>query len=268
MHGPGAGGKRGEHGREKRVISCHSQLRSAAGPVQGLRQRGLNRIGNLLVPNDNYCAFEDWVNPILDTLLAEQTTLGAQWTPSRVIERLGREIDNPDSVCYWAARNGIPIFCPALTDGSLGDMLYFHSYRSPGLVIDIVADIRAVNDLAMKTPQPRKTGMIVLGGGVCKHHVANANLMRNGADFAVYVNTAQEFDGSDSGARPDEAISWGKIRPDARPVKARCALRWAPGAMKGIGLAFPLRQVYGDATLIFPLLVAQTFAKNWIPRDH
>ncbi len=54
-----------------------------------------------------------------------------------------------------------------------------------------------------------------------KHHICNANLMRNGANFAVYVNTAQEFDGSDSGARPDEAVSWGKIRIDAKPVKVR-----------------------------------------------
>ena len=44
-------------------------------------------------------------------------------------------------------------------------------------------------------------------------------LQRNGADFSLFVNTAQEFDGSDSGARPDEAISWGKIKKDAHPVK-------------------------------------------------
>jgi deoxyhypusine synthase len=33
----------------------------------------MNRIGNLVVPNDNYCKFEDWVMPILDKLLEEQT---------------------------------------------------------------------------------------------------------------------------------------------------------------------------------------------------
>ena len=33
------------------------------------------------------------------------------------------------------------------------------------------------------------------------------------------MNTANEFDGSDSGARPDEAVSWGKIKMDATPVK-------------------------------------------------
>lgn len=85
-------------------------------------------------------------------------------TSEQVIARLGKEINNESSVCYWAARHGIPIFCPALTDGSLGDMLYFHSYKSPGLVIDVVGDIRAINDEAIKA-SPRKTGVIVLGGG-------------------------------------------------------------------------------------------------------
>ena len=65
----------------------------------------------------------------------------------------------------------------------------------------------------------RKTGVIILGGGLPKHHICNANMMRNGADYAVYINTAQEFDGSDSGAQPDEAVSWGKIKGSAKPIK-------------------------------------------------
>lgn len=79
-------------------------------------------------------------------------------------------------------------------------------------------DIRAINCQVIHCT-PRKTGMIILGGGLPKHHICNANMMRNGADFAVFINTAQEFDGSDSGARPDEAVSWGKIRGTAEPVK-------------------------------------------------
>lgn len=47
-----------------------------------------------------------------------------------------------------------------------------------------------------------------------------SDCQRNGADFSVFINTAQEFDGSDAGARPDEAISWGKIKKTAAPVKA------------------------------------------------
>ena len=80
---------------------------------------------------------------------------------------------------------------------------------------------------------------VVAFAGVPKHHICNANLMRNGADYAVYINTAQEYDGSDSGAHPDEAVSWGKIKINASPVK-----------------------VCGDATILFPLIVSQTFAKQ------
>ncbi|NXR65604.1 DHYS synthase, partial [Rhadina sibilatrix] len=118
---------------------------------------------------------------------------GVRWTPSRMIARLGKEINNPESICYWAQKNNIPVLSPALTDGSLGDMIFFHSYKRPGLVLDIVEDLRLINTQAIFAP---KTGMIILGGGLVKHHIANANLMRNGADFSVYVNTAQEFDGS------------------------------------------------------------------------
>lgn len=85
---------------------------------------------------------------------------------------------------------------------------------------DIVGftDIKGMNDQAVYA-KPAKTGIIILGGGLPKHHICNANLMRNGADFAVFINTAQEYDGSDSGARPDEAVSWGKIRGSANSVK-------------------------------------------------
>ncbi|KAK4054432.1 Deoxyhypusine synthase [Microbotryomycetes sp. JL201] len=204
-----------------------------------LRRRGLNRIGNLLVPNDNYCKFEEWVIPILDKMVEEQQQdpNEVKWTPSKVIERLGHEINDESSILYWAAKNGIPVFCPALTDGSLGDMIYFHTYKSEvPLSIDIVGDIRRLNDISIKS---KKAGMIILGGGVCKHQIANAMLFRNGADYSVYINTGQEFDGSDSGARPDEAVSWGKIKIDGESVK-----------------------VYADATLVFPLIVAGTFGKD------
>ncbi|EGI70678.1 Putative deoxyhypusine synthase, partial [Acromyrmex echinatior] len=186
-----------------------------------LRENGLNRTGNLLVPNDNYCLFEDWLMPKLDAMLSEQKTKGTSWTPSKMIARLGEEINHEDSIYYWAAKNKIPVFCPALTDGSLGDMIFFHSYKNPGFVLDIVADVKRLNRIAIKAVN---SGMIILGGGVVKHHICNANLMRNGADYAVLINTASEFDGSDSGARPEEAISWGKIRKDADPVKVTALL--------------------------------------------
>ncbi|GLA87540.1 deoxyhypusine synthase [Aspergillus tubingensis] len=238
-------------GVEEDLIKClaPTYMGSFTAPGAGLRAKGLNRIGNLIVPNSNYCAFEDWLIPILDKMLEEQEAAKKKaletgdeedelhWTPSKIIERLGHEINHEDSVLYWAAKNNIPIFCPALTDGSLGDMLYFHTYRSSPqrLRVDIVDDVRRINTMAVRAA---RAGMIILGGGVIKHHIANACLMRNGAEHAVYINTGQEFDGSDAGARPDEAISWGKIKADAKAVK-----------------------VYAEATVVFPLIVAASFAR-------
>lgn len=232
-------------GIEEDFIKClgDTYLSSFSANGADLRKKGLNRIGNLVVPNDNYCAFEDWVVPILDKMLEEQeaskgTEDEISWTPSKVIHRLGKEINDERSVYYWAYKNDIPVFCPALTDGSLGDMLYFHTFKTAPqqLKVDIVGDIRRINTLAVRA---KRAGMIILGGGVIKHHIANACLMRNGAESAVYINTAQEFDGSDAGARPEEAISWGKIKLNGDHVK-----------------------VYVEATTCFPLIVANTFAKG------
>lgn len=212
-------------GVEEDLIKCLAPTYMGSFNLKGadLRARGMNRIGNLIVPNSNYCAFEDWVIPILDQMLVEQEASRQDeeplvWTPSTVIHRLGKEINNPKSIYYWAYKNNIPIFCPALTDGSLGDMLYFHTFKSSPKFLDIsvTRDIRRINSMAVTA---KRAGMIILGGGVVKHHIANACLMRNGAESAVFVNTAQEYDGSDAGARPDEAVSWGKIKADADSVK-------------------------------------------------
>ncbi|KAK3989599.1 Deoxyhypusine synthase [Cladorrhinum sp. PSN332] len=228
-------------GIEEDFIKClgHTYMSSFSAVGADLRSKGLNRIGNLVVPNKNYCLFEDWVVPILDKMLEEQEAdPEISWTPSKVIHRLGKEINDERSVYYWAYKNNIPVFCPALTDGSLGDMLYFHTFKaSPKqLKIDIVEDIRKINTLAVRA---KRAGIIILGGGIVKHHIANACLMRNGAESAVYINTGQEFDGSDAGARPDEAVSWGKIKIGADAVK-----------------------VYMEATAAFPFIVANTFAKD------
>lgn len=237
-------------GIEEDIIKClaPTYMSEFSAPGKQLRDKGMNRIGNMVVPNDNYCKFEEWMVPLLDTMLEEQNAFAEKekasaldaglpfWTPSKFIDRLGKEINDESSVLYWCHKNNIPIFCPALTDGSIGDMLFFHTFRaSPKQIrLDIVEDIRKINSMSMNA---FKAGMLILGGGLIKHHIANACLMRNGADYAVYINTGQEFDCSDAGARPDEAVSWGKIKAEAKSVK-----------------------VYSDVTLVFPLIVAATFA--------
>tara|TARA_B100000524_G_scaffold171637_2_gene87862 strand:- start:869 stop:1870 length:1002 start_codon:yes stop_codon:yes gene_type:complete len=224
-------------GIEEDIMKCLAPHYMGDFALKGaeLRKKGINRIGNLLVPNHNYCLFEDWFTPLLNQMMDDQEGGSKRiWSPSQMISRMGEAIGDETSVLYWAWKNQIPIFCPAITDGSIGDMIFFHGFKRPGFIVDIAQDIRNINRLAVDA---KRTGMLIFGGGLVKHHICNANLMRNGAHYAVFVNTGQEFDGSDSGAKPDEAISWGKVRIDATPVKV-CA----------------------DATFVMPLLVAQTFA--------
>ena len=91
-------------------------------------------------------------------------------------------------------------------------------------------------EIVDKTMNAENSGLIVLGAGVVKHHVLNANIFREGADYTVLINTGNEFDGSDSGADPEESVSWCKIRPNSEYVKVNC-----------------------DATIAFPLIVKAGF---------
>jgi deoxyhypusine synthase len=218
-------------GIEEDLIKCLGDFKlsrfSESGEV--LRGKGLNRIGNILVPNSRYVKFEKWVLPILEKY-KDQTLV-----PSQLIHILGKEINDERSIYYWAYKNSIPVYCYAIMDGSLGDMIYFFKNKN-NLKIEISED--AV-DLNNSTAGKQKTGMIILGSGIIKHSICNANLYRNGADYAVYFNNAIEEDGSDAGARPDEAVSWGKIRCKGDSIK-----------------------VFGDITINFPIVVGKCFSKN------
>jgi len=198
-----------------------------------LRKKGINRIGNIFVPNDRYVLFEEWINPQLKELLKKQNQ-GENLTASKIIKFLGEKINHKESVYYWATKNNIPVFLPAPLDGSLGDMVYFFKQSNPEFKIDVTEDLRKLIDISINS---NKTGLIILGAGVIKHATCNANLFREGADYSVYINAAQEFDGSDAGATPEEAMSWGKIKTEKE------------NSVK----------IYSDVTLVFPLIVAEAF---------
>jgi len=217
-------------GIEEDIVKCLGDFKLGKFDADGgdLRDKGINRAGNIFIPNSRYCKFEDFLIPLLKKHKNQIKS------PSDIIKLLGKEINNKESIYYWAQKNNIPVHCPAIMDGSLGDMIYFFKNSNPDFTLDLIKDTEELNN---STIGLEKTGMIILGGGVVKHSICNANMYRNGADYAVYINTAQEFDGSDSGARPEEAVSWGKISKTAESVK-----------------------VHGDATIIFPLVVAGCFA--------
>ncbi len=219
-------------GVEEDIIKCIAPFSVSSFDADGaqLREAGLNRIGNLLVPNDHYARFEEFLTPILKEMLVEQRETGVVHTPGDLIWKLGEKIDDNSSIYTWAFRHKIPAFCPVIMDGSIGDIIFFFEHQHPGFKLDLVAETKRFHTITLDA---KKTGALILGAGLVKHMILNSNMLRNGMDYCVYVNTAAEFDASDSGARPDEAVSWGKLLPDAQVVK-----------------------VFADATIVLPLIVA------------
>ncbi len=223
-------------GIEEDIIKCFKPfvLGSYDAPGKSLREEGVNRTGNLFIPNDRYLYFERFMNKFWKKLYNIQKETGKIFSESEIVHFLGKELDDKNSVLYWAYKNNIPYFAPALYDGSIGDTLYFFKKQHPDFLIDNSNDIVKAIDFSIR--QEGKTGIIAIGGSIPKHLIANINLFREGADYAVYINTALEIEGSNAGANIEEAISWGKVKSEAKRIK-----------------------VYSEATLVFPLLVKAAF---------
>lgn len=187
----------------------------------------LNRIGNILVKDDSYCDLEEWHNKFLEEMCNKKKI----WAPSDYIKEMGLKLNDENSVLYWAARNDIPIYCPGFVDGALGDHFYFFNKKMKDkIIIDQAADVEKFYDLII---QPEKIGGLILGGGIAKHHLIGASIIRDGLNYAIYIQTGTEYDGSLSGAKPKEAISWSKLKDLKNSV---C--------------------VEADATLVLPLIAS------------
>ena len=165
----------------------------------------------------------------LQPILEELYRTGAKTPSSRDLAReFGSRLDDRKSILYWAARNDIPVFVPGITDGAFGSQLWLFSQKHRDFRIDVLADEQELSDIVYSS---NRAGAIMVGGGISKHHVIWWNQFRDGLDYAVYLTTAEEFDGSLSGARIREAVSWGKVKEKASYVT-----------------------VEGDATVTLPML--------------
>lgn len=198
-------------------------------PGAMLFDHGINRTGNIFVPNDRFAYFDKWMQQFFKNIYAKKKV----WTPYEFNRELGLQINDQSSYLYWAAKNNIPVFCPGLVDGSIGDLIVFFKQQHEDFLMDVSNEVVQITKEVL---QAEITGGIILGGGISKHFALNANIFKEGFDYVVYINTAQEFDGSDSGARIEEAITWGKVKDKAPSVKVHC-----------------------DATIAFPLLVLGAF---------
>ena len=176
-----------------------------------LYEKGVNRVGNLFVTSESYCQFENYLLPLFDRLYKKK----ARWAVSDMLREIGLELKDENSILYQAAKKDVPIFCPAITDGSFGFHLFMFQQKNPDFVVDVVKDFK---NILLTTSQDDLKGIISLGGSISKHHAILACLLNGGLDYAVYMTTASHTSGSMSGATTNEAKSWGKVKDNSDAV--------------------------------------------------
>jgi deoxyhypusine synthase len=204
-----------------------------------LHEGNINRLGNVLVPNESYgMIIEEKMRGLLQDLWKEGLE---ELSSSQLCREIGKRVCNESSILHWAANNGIPVYVPGITDGAVGYQTWLFS-QDHNFRLNLLKDSGELNDAVFAA---KKTGGLLVGGGISKHHTLWWNQFKDGMDYAVYVSSAVEWDGSLSGARPREAVSWGKISERADRV-----------------------MIEGDASLILPLMVSSLITRIEKPRRH
>lgn len=154
-------------------------------------------------------------------------------------EEAGRRSKGEEGILSTAARLGIPVFCPAVGDSSIGIAL---SEMERKVQFDVIGDVEETALLAME-----KTSMVIyVGGGSPKNFIQQTEITNivhgrpvEGHRYAIqFVVDAPQFGGL-SGCTFEEAVSWGKIAVDAKSVTVLC-----------------------DATIALPLVAAAVISRR------
>ncbi len=175
-----------------------------------LANQHIHRLGNVLVPMDSYGPL---IEEKMTAFLEEEYAAGVrEMNTAEICKMIGKHLGE-DSFLYWAYKNDISIVVPGIMDGAVGNQIWMFSQSHGDFKLNLFGDANLLSGLIFKA---KKSGAFMIGGGISKHHTLWWNQYRDGLDYAFYITTAQEFDGSLSGALVREAISWGKVTQTAK----------------------------------------------------
>ena len=197
-----------------------------------LMEKEIHRLGNVLVPMKSYGPL---IEEKMQGFLQKAYKDGKKEMSTNDVTKMIGENLGEDSFLYWANKNKIPVIVPGIMDGAVGSQIWMFSQNHNDFRLNVAADGDLLSGLIFKA---KKSGALMIGGGISKHHTLWWNQYRDGLDYAVYITTAQEFDGSLSGAPVREAISWGKVTKDAKQTT-----------------------IHAEATTILPFIYSALLAK-------
>jgi deoxyhypusine synthase len=192
-----------------------------------LHKIGVYRLGNVFIEKNEYgLEVENAFRTIIKDILKANPGK-TEYSASEIIREFGKRINDDGSIMRQAYLHNVPIYCPGILDGAFGTQLTIFS-QDHDLKLNLIKDELELSNISFDN---KKTGAFMIGGGISKHHVIWWNQFKGGLDYAVYVTTASQYDGSLSGARLTEAVSWGKVKENAEYVT-----------------------IDGDATIILPVM--------------
>ncbi|MDD5434162.1 MAG: deoxyhypusine synthase [Nitrospira sp.] len=204
-----------------------------------LQEEGVDRIYDVFASESEFRSLDDYVGHFAETL-----DLDRPYTTREFLYLLGQKISKEsdrDGIVTSAYKAGVPIYCPAIGDSSIGIGLAGRT-KGKKFLFDVVADVQETAILSMKA---KETGVIYIGGGTPKNFIQQMEVTAGmwdtkveGHEYAIQITADAPHWGGLSGCTFEEAKSWGKIKRDAKMVT-----------------------VYCDTTIALPLIVTATAQK-------
>lgn len=208
------------------AIGGHHMIGTMSVDDRELAEQHIGRAGDVFIETSAFEKLEETIHKILSQIPEEKRVAGL--SPSELLNEIGQQLKDSKSILRQAYLQNVPIFCPGILDSMLGLHLALFKQLQP-FNLDGLKDMKILQEHVYEA---KRIGAIILGGGLPKHFTLGANILRGGLERAIQITTARDEDGSLSGAKLQEGISWGKVKPKAT-----------------------FETVIGDATLLFPLIV-------------
>jgi deoxyhypusine synthase len=203
-----------------------SHYRGAFGADDSvLHKEGLGRIGNVLTKTSDFETFESKIQDMLHVI---DESLRKNISVADFMTEIGKRVDDKKSFLKAAYEMEVPVFSPGITDSMLGLQMWMFQQDNT-LILNVLKDMTQLSDMVFNA---KRTGGIFLGGGLPKHYIMGANLLRGGLDLAVQITLDRPEGGALSGARLEEGVSWGKVKDTEKKAT-----------------------IIGDATMLFPLMI-------------
>lgn len=193
-----------------------------------LYKEGIDRIYDVFAHEKEFNKLDFMISEIF---AESEGIMSSREIIERIAEKIRKNAEG-DSIVISAYEEGVPIFCPAIADSSIG---IGASLAEKRCIIDTIKDVEELTEIVAKS---EKTGVIYIGGGVPKNFIQQTEVVArlkgyevDGHDYAIQLTTDSPYFGGLSGCTFEEGISWGKINQKSKKV-----------------------QVFVDATIALPIL--------------